>query len=229
MVASIILDKILKYSNLNAKAFSEKIGLDRPQAVYDIQKGKTKSISHAMMIKITSVFPELNKSWLLTGEGSMLKSNYDQAELSVSEVEESLESNYAPKKEHIIRYYDIQASAGGIGMYSDSKESYSNLIVPGFDDCDIALNVWGDSMEPILKSGEIVTMREWKEPFIDWGKIYLVVTNSGYRMIKYLKKSVNNDEVICESANPDHDPFPIKKSDIAKLYQIKGCISRYSI
>ncbi|QII69945.1 hypothetical protein G8C41_03650 [Apibacter sp. B3706] len=66
------LNNILVYTKLNPKSFSEKIGLARPQAIYDIQKGKTKNFSHAMINKIISVFPEFNKSWLLTGEGEML-------------------------------------------------------------------------------------------------------------------------------------------------------------
>ena len=68
------LNNILVYTKLNPKSFSEKIGLARPQAIYDIQKGKTKNFSQAMINKIISVFPEFNKSWLLTGEGEMLKS-----------------------------------------------------------------------------------------------------------------------------------------------------------
>lgn len=69
-----IIDKLLIYSGLNAKTFSEKIGLKRPQAIYDILTGKTKAISQAMTLKILSAFPEISKSWLLTGEGEMIKS-----------------------------------------------------------------------------------------------------------------------------------------------------------
>lgn len=72
-MASNIINKLLIYSELNAKSFSEKIGLERPQAIYDILKGKTKSISFAMQDKILSAFPELNRTWLMTGEGEMLK------------------------------------------------------------------------------------------------------------------------------------------------------------
>lgn len=72
-MTSDIINKLLIYSKLNAKSFSEKIGLERPQAIYDILKGKTKSISLAMQDKILSVFPELNRTWLMTGEGEMLK------------------------------------------------------------------------------------------------------------------------------------------------------------
>lgn len=68
---AMVVDNILSYYGLNAKKFSEMIGLDRPQNIYDIQSGKTKKISPNIADKIISVFPALNKTWLLTGEGGM--------------------------------------------------------------------------------------------------------------------------------------------------------------
>lgn len=65
--------QILIHLNINAKTFSEKLGYERPQIIYDIQKGKTKRISDDLAFKIASVFPEINKSWLLADEGEMLK------------------------------------------------------------------------------------------------------------------------------------------------------------
>ena len=75
MTGADILDKLLNYTGLNVNQFSEKIGLQRPQALYDIQKGKTRSISANMASRIVSVFPVISKSWLLTGEGEMLKNS----------------------------------------------------------------------------------------------------------------------------------------------------------
>lgn len=73
MTGAQVIDKLLVFFQLNAKSFSEKIGLDRPQAIYDIQNGKTKGISPRMANKIISAFPEVDKAWLLSGEGNMLK------------------------------------------------------------------------------------------------------------------------------------------------------------
>ena len=75
MTGADILDKLLNYTGLNVNQFSEKIGLQRPQALYDIQKGKTRSISANMASRIVSVFPVISKSWLLTGEGEMLNNS----------------------------------------------------------------------------------------------------------------------------------------------------------
>lgn len=72
------IEEMLAYLNINAKAFSEKLGYERPQIIYDIQKGKTKRISEDLAIKITSVFPIIRKSWLLADEGEMIYAPINQ-------------------------------------------------------------------------------------------------------------------------------------------------------
>lgn len=87
MTGSDVVNKLLEYSMMNPKKFSEKIGLLRPQAIYDIQNGKTKNISPSMADKIISVFPEIDRGWLLTGEGEMLKNTSSQKEEEVTAAE----------------------------------------------------------------------------------------------------------------------------------------------
>ena len=74
-----VICKLLEYSNLNVKQFSEKLGKKRAQAIYDILNGKTKRISETLASQIISAFPEIDRAWLLTGEGSMLK-NIDSSQ-----------------------------------------------------------------------------------------------------------------------------------------------------
>lgn len=73
MKASEIIQQIIDNEGFNAKVFSEKLGFERPQVIYDVLKNKTKAISDNLANKIISVFPQYSKSWLLTGEGEMLK------------------------------------------------------------------------------------------------------------------------------------------------------------
>lgn len=84
--------KLLNIYNLNAKTFSEKLGFDRPQAIYDILSGKTMAISEKMAIKIISVFPEVEKAWLLTGEGNVLNTVKLATDTVKTPVEEELEN-----------------------------------------------------------------------------------------------------------------------------------------
>lgn len=72
------IEEMLAYLNINAKAFSEKLGYERPQIIYDILKGRTKRISEDLAIKITTVFPLIRKSWLLADEGEMIHASINQ-------------------------------------------------------------------------------------------------------------------------------------------------------
>ena len=72
MTPAEVLDILIKSLEMNPKTFSEALGFDRPQAIYDILNGKTKSVSSRVANKILSVFPEINRSWLLTGQGCMV-------------------------------------------------------------------------------------------------------------------------------------------------------------
>lgn len=69
MDASEIIEMLLKFSKLNASEFAMKIGTKTTQAIYDLQRGRTKTISSSMADKIISCYPQVNKAWLLTGEG----------------------------------------------------------------------------------------------------------------------------------------------------------------
>lgn len=108
-----ILAKILSTYNLNPKSFSEKIGLKRAQAIYDIQHGKTERISPNIASKILSVYPEINRVWLLTGDGEMLvpeSSNNDPPpEKKHTEMEERLMKlleQSAKEKERLLEIID---------------------------------------------------------------------------------------------------------------------------
>lgn len=209
-----IINKLLIHYQLNPKSFSEAIGLERPQAIYDIQSGKTKSISSKMADKIISAFPEINRSWLLAGEGEMLHGATEEA---------------APHNR--IRYWvDVDATAGGVTLFEDQvTDKYIDLDIPEFHDCTDAVNLYGDSMLPLYKSGQIIILKEWMESFIDYGNVYLVITKKGNRMVKYLRKGSDARHVLCVSENKDFDPFEIEKDDILRLYLVKGGISKNTL
>lgn len=209
-----IINKLLIHYQLNPKSFSEAIGLERPQAIYDIQSGKTKSISSKMADKIISAFPEINRSWLLAGEGEMLHGATEEA---------------APHNR--IRYWvDVDATAGGVTLFDDQvTNKYIDLDIPEFHDCTDAVNLYGDSMLPLYKSGQIIILKEWMESFIDYGNVYLVITKKGNRMVKYLRKGSDAQHVLCVSENKDFDPFEIEKEDILRLYLVKGGISKNTL
>lgn len=69
---------ILDYYHLSVNEFVAKTRVKTGQAVYDLLSGKTKSISQSMEDKILSCFQDVNRAWLLTGEGEMIKPSVQQ-------------------------------------------------------------------------------------------------------------------------------------------------------
>ncbi len=200
------LIEFLQYLGIGQTAFEEKVGISRSYISHN--KG---SIGTEIIKKISSAYPELNTNWLTTGEGDMLKKNPVQAKG--------------------IRYHgNIEGTASKAIVFDDEREeNFQIMNIPGFEDCTDAINVWGDSMYPVLKSGEIIILKEWKESFINYGKIYLVVTRNGNRMIKYLKPAEEKGMIKCVSENPEHPAFDVPLKDILKIYLVKGHIEKCAI
>lgn len=163
--------------------------------------------------EILAEYLQINRTWLLTGKGDM--------------------TNQTPAKRvsHRIRYWvDVDATAGGVTVFDDMiTKNYIDLSIPEFRDCTDAVNLYGDSMSPLYKSGQIIILKAWTESFIDFGNVYLIVTKSGNRMVKYLRKGSDAAHVTCVSENPAFDPFEILIDDILKLYIVKGSISKNTL
>lgn len=156
---------------------------------------------------------QINRDWLLTGDGDMTN------------------NMPAQRSSHSIRYWvDVDATAGGVTIFDDMiTKSYIDLSIPEFRDCTDAVNLYGDSMAPLYKSGQIIILKEWTESFIDFGNVYLIVTKSGNRMVKYLRKGTDRQHVLCVSENKDFDPFEIEIGDILRLYLVKGSVQKNTL
>mgnify|MGYP002549140942 FL=1 len=215
MKGAYVLNKLLEYSKLNGKSFSEKIGLIRPQAIYDIQNGKTQNISVSMANKIISAFPEVNKSWLFTGDGEMLIRPEDKI-----------------TEKRGIPFYDINVTASIAESFNDIPEMSQYLIsYPPLNDCCAAFPVYGESMEPDFFAGEVVLVKEITN--VDsmlWGEPYLVITNANcdnLRTIKNVYLSEDRCKFILRATNPRFSGDTIiDRNDVLKIFLIKGKINR---
>jgi transcriptional regulator with XRE-family HTH domain len=159
-----------------------------------------------------------NPDWdtsMFTGDGGMLKEGAGDSSGRGSR----------------IRYWvDVDATAGGVELFDDmTTNRFIDLSIPEFRDCTDAVNLYGDSMMPLYRNGQIIILKEWKENFIDFGNVYLVITCNGNRMVKYLRRGSDADHVLCISENKDFDPFEIERKDILRLYLVKGGISKNTL
>lgn len=68
------IDELKKHLKLSSNALAKALNLKSPQIFYDIKAGKC-GISKDLATKIQDKYFNVNMSWLLTGEGEMLKEN----------------------------------------------------------------------------------------------------------------------------------------------------------
>jgi phage repressor protein C with HTH and peptisase S24 domain len=217
------LMQYIDFKDMDVTNFETRIGLDN-----GFIKKMSGNINPFIIKKILYYYPEINKSWLLYGEGDML--NTEQSPSLLPTTDKVIADNDG-NNQHIIKYYpNVNGSMGGVQFLDDPDETVCDITIPGYSDCKFAINAYGDSMYPLIKSGQIILMSEWLESFIDWGRIYLVVTKSGYRVIKRLYPGTSNATVTCKSENSEtNPPFEIERDDILKVYLVKGWICRDAI
>ena len=205
------LIEYLDFKNISKSEFGRRIGVSAA-----FVGSMRKSIQPDKIKSIAVEFPDLNTGWLLTGEGEMLKG----------------EADTPPRRKGMIRYWvDVEATGSGVMSFDDGITGrYTDMLIPDFRECTDAINLYGDSMAPLYKSGCILILQEWKERFIDYGLIYLIITTSGYRMVKYLQPGSVPDKITCVSENREkHPPFEIELAEVARLYLVKGSIEKNTL
>lgn len=103
------IEALLKYSKKNISDFSRFVGFKTPQAVRELIKGNTKSLSDDAKTKLLVAFPHLNEDWLVSGNGQMLKDSPTKPMIDVKNVEDSFnDSSVLNKFLEIIKDKDKQ-------------------------------------------------------------------------------------------------------------------------
>ena len=226
MNASERIQAILSEYDISGKSLSEKIGLDRPQAIYDIINGKTRSITDKMASKIISVFSDINKSLLLSGDGDMLNSSRKIQTYDLKSDEK--------RTLRQVPIYNMEATAGFMAIYRDySTVAQEYLSIPNLPPVDGAIYVHGDSMSPLISSGDIVIFQRVEcKTNILWGHMYIVtyfLEGDEYTVLKYLRKSPLENHIRLESYNSRYDPMDIPSHSIVALALVKASITFHTI
>ena len=128
-----------------------------------------------------------------------------------------------------IPFYPIEASAGLEFFFNDVAEVATEYIsVPfNFQGC-IAIPIYGSSMEPEYKSGDIVIIHEIKDfSIINYGFPYIIITEE-MRLFKIVRKGSVAGELVLHSLNSSFEDLSVKVSKIRKLFIVDGLISKKS-
>lgn len=134
-----------------------------------------------------------------------------------------------------IPIYELRASASGIESFHDEKEIPAfSVQVPGYEDCNFGMYVYGHSMYPTIENGALILCRKITDKnIILYGEIYVIVTKD-YRMVKRLQKSEIENSITCISDNGEdkkngdrrYESIELNTDKILNLYIVKGIIKK---
>lgn len=167
----------------------------------------------------------ISRSWLLTGEGEMLK----QEDIHI------VEPGVGDHK-GMIPFYDAETTGGATGYVSSSMEDVNlvGYIKPGGwfgGKITAAIRHVGESMTE-YPDGCILAVREVTERrLLVPGRNYVVETTE-FRVTKRLQKGTTPDTVALYSTNQEryadgrliHEPFEVAFEDIRRIYSVIGYI-----
>ena len=251
-----VLERLKEYIDLKGvtvAAFERSIGMSNASFGKSLKQGK--GIGSDKLEKILSVYPDINPSWLLTGAGeilltktpkNVLKQNEDKRKLQKTSSNDNTETVVVDNVFKLrtdrlidrqqIPIYDMEAVAGLVPLFADQ---YSQSIVEVMETtlipkCDGGLRIVGDSMYPLLKSGDIVFYKQVHDIMhsIIWGEMYLIsfdIDGDEYVSVKYLQKSDTPDHIVLVSYNEHHKPMEIHINRIRALAFIKASLRLNSL
>lgn len=184
-------------------------------------------ISDSLINKIV-VELGVSKEWLCSGNGPM----YALTSSTTNDMHNHIRTltlpsgAIVPEVRNGAKVYGLDVTAGNLGrdrMFTDDLV-IGSIDVPFINpDCSI-VKVSGDSMKPVINNGDMIAIREIKNPnLIFWGQIYVVLLED-YRMVKYVRKHENPDRVILRSENKEYDDIEIEKRDICDLFIVENII-----
>jgi hypothetical protein len=217
------LSLFLKHLGIGQAKFAEVTGLSRG---YVNNVGD--SIRTDNLQKIRDQFPELNTIWLLTGMGSML--NGDEQNASFRQVD--LFQN--------IPLIPVHAHAGYKSGFGDVEYIETLPTVPVIVDRNYrgkyrCFEIDGDSMDDGSRNSicdkDVVLCRDVKRDLWcnklhinDWN--FILVTKEGILAKRIVAHNVELGIVTCHSLNPIYEDFDIHLNDVYELYNIIKIVDR---
>ena len=131
--------------------------------------------------------------------------------------------------------YSTEGTAGPVPLFAEqaAMNPVNSIAIPNLPKCDGAIYIAGDSMYPLLKSGDIVLYKQLHDlEDIFWGDMYLLsidLDGEEYVTVKYIQKSDRKGYVKLVSQNPHHADKDVEISRIRALALVKASIRMNSL
>lgn len=218
------LKLLRKAIGLTQEQLAQRLGIGKA-ALSMIETGKAALSSRNKNILVQEL--NVNPDWLDNGEGQMFNAEPDLTAY-MHHTDNTLPLQSVP-------LYSVEGTAGLVPLFADSAQTRPvNFIhIPNLPKCDGAIYIVGDSMYPLLKSGDIVLYKQLKDiADIFWGDMYLLsidLDGEEYITVKYIQKSEREEYVKLVSQNPHHADKEVAVNRIRAIALVKASIRMNSI
>ncbi len=215
---------IRKALKMTQEQLAQRLGIGKA-ALSMIETGKCGLSSRNKNILVQDL--NVNPDWLDSGEGEMFNAEPEYTSFHLR-TDNSLPMQSVP-------LYSIEGTAGLVPLFNDrtNNKPINYIHIPNLPKCDGAIYVSGDSMYPLLKSGDIVLYKQLHNiDDIFWGDMYLLsidLEGEEYIVVKYIQKSDRAGYVRLVSQNPHHADKEIEISRIRAIALVKASIRMNSI
>ena len=205
---------IRKALGMTQDQLSQRLGIGKA-ALSMIETGKAALSSRNRNILVQEL--NVNPDWLETGQGEMFNAEPDLTSY-LHRTDNSLPLQSVP-------LYSIEGTAGLVPLFSDQRQHkpINYIHIPNLPKCDGAIYVVGDSMYPLLKSGDIVLYKQLHDiGDVFWGDMYLLsidIDGEEYVTVKYIQKSDREGYVKLVSQNPHHADKEVEIKRLGNYYR----------
>ncbi|WP_295940513.1 hypothetical protein [uncultured Alistipes sp.] len=193
------IEAVIKWANMSTNYFARHIGLARGENLYQIKRGNN-GISLDVADRIVACFPQVDKLWLLTGEGQMF-------------ADERMHSAQIP-------FYNVDVEQAIVHV--SHLEPESMLVVPQAGICDMAMCYMGRAMGTALPSGTVVLLKTVDRDAIIPGGEYVIVSRKivTLRIVRLATETEKLRLVAGDKEN--YDDIILSTNDILSVYKVKG-------
>lgn len=223
--------QFLKYKGIAQGKFEKMAGLSNGY----ISNLKSNPSPEKLM-NILSAFPEINQTWLLTGEGEMLNGfNGDRA------IEIECEEDYKKAIDaglRLIPETSFTFAAGQTELVTQNESALRYWYLPDCKDCEGIASMQGNSMLPAYPPGCKLVLKRFSYDVdnpnsIPFGDVFGIVvedkaTGDYHGYVKILRRyrdfEMSKKYWIAHSVNTEFDDFDIEIAQVRSLWIVKQYI-----
>ena len=213
-----------KELNMTQEQLAQHLGIGKA-ALSMIETGKA-----GLSTRNKNIFVQdfnVNPEWIETGKGKIFNAEPDFTPYT-HRTDKSLPLQSVP-------LYSIEGTAGLVPLFAEESTAKPiNFIhIPNLPKCDGAIYIVGDSMYPLLKSGDIILYKQLNDVRdVFWGDMYLLsldIDGEEYITVKYVQKSEHEGYIRLVSQNQHHADKEVEISRIRAIALIKASVRMHTI